>query len=281
MVRRKTKDATASQSNAESSSRPGRPSDAISVIISDDDEYEILPKRPVKRTRKTKRLRKPSLEDVEDGSGLGLQKPATTVEQHLMEQNKKSKDFIQTFKDEATKARDEARESLEQNRAHSTQRPDLVGSCSALDAEGATSRKYLPLFLQTKEMIRLCWAVVERHEAAERESLHPELVSPKEKWEKDRQKMTLLLEYGRQYGQKLAESLLSPEDMEPEELDCDAPLADEEDASGLALGMFDKTKKAVRSETWGQLAHAQMKALTSVARTLPGSKPDGQEVLEP
>jgi hypothetical protein len=129
-------------------------------------------------------------------------------------------------------------------------------------------------------MIRLCWAVVERHEAAERESLHPELVSPKEEWEKDRQKMTLLLEYGRHYGQKLAESLLSPEDKEPEP-DCDSLLADEGDAEGLAVGIFDKTKKAIQSETWGQLAHAQMKALASVARTLPGSASAGQEGLEP
>jgi hypothetical protein len=135
-----------------------------------------------------------------------------------------------------------------------------------------TSVKENPLYQQTLQMLQLCRSIIKRHQTTEKETQRPGLVPPRAEWKHDEEKMVTLLQYGRQYGEKLAEGLLGPEKVNPDEIAREAEGKASEEAENLAAGLFEKTREAARADTWGQVAHAQMKALAGVVRTLPVSK---------
>jgi len=144
-----------------------------------------------------------------------------------------------------------------------------VGGESLSGVVISTNVKENPLHQQTQQMLRLCRNILRRHQTTERESQRPGLVSPRAAWTEDEQKMVALLQCGRQYGEKLAENLLSPDETNPDNVARRSGDKGSEEAEGLVAGMFEKTKQTAVSDTWGQVAHAQMRALAGVVRTLP------------
>lgn len=79
--------------------------------IEDDDLDEFLPsKRPVKKARKAPaKPRGGGAASARGGGAVGgktKKAPAATVEQHLMEMNAKSKDFMQKFREEVVGERE-------------------------------------------------------------------------------------------------------------------------------------------------------------------------------
>lgn len=119
------------------------------------------------------------------------------------------------------------------------------------------------LHQQTQQLIRLCRSMLNCHENAEKAFQRPGLVNPQARWKQDEKKMAELLRCGRHYGEKLVEGLLSPEE--------GTPAGDIEGEEGLVAEMFEKSSRAVEEEGWGPIAQAQLKALTSIMRTVPGS----------
>ncbi|KAK3683795.1 hypothetical protein B0T22DRAFT_261160 [Podospora appendiculata] len=212
------------------------------------------------------------------GGRTNLKKPLTTVEQHLLEQNKKSRDFIQRYQEQVAGDRGKVHDALA--RFKQELRHDQAGKQEELagiykDVKGAikTSRVTKnPLFRKTRDVIRLGRAVLKRHQQAEKALRRPELALPQEAWKRDEERMKQLLQYGRQYGESLLESILSPDDEHATHAPAKASMTDTE---SLALSLFDEGKKAAAAGLWGRAAHARMEALASVVRTLHVPAPGG------
>ncbi|KAK4455704.1 hypothetical protein QBC34DRAFT_390685 [Podospora aff. communis PSN243] len=255
--------------------RPPKNKQPASTIADDDDGFEVLPKPPLpKRTRKVIPRAKQAGRNQDDRLGTGRGQKPTTVEQHLMDQNAKSKEFIQSFREDVTERQGKAHQTLKQfrrdmDKAHAGQQQELFAGANS--AVASTSLKENPLYQQTQQMLQLCRSILKRHRIAEKESQRPGLVPPRAEWKHDEEKMVALLQCGRQYGEKLAEGLLGPEKVNPEDVAREAEGRGPEESENLAAALFEKTREAAGADTWGQVAHAQMKALAGVVRTLPAS----------
>ncbi|KAK3397284.1 hypothetical protein B0T20DRAFT_441036 [Sordaria brevicollis] len=240
----------------------------------DDDDRDALEMRVANINRKRS---KPS------------KAPPATVEEYLMEQNQQAKDFLKGFKQELLESQANAQESLEKfkRELHDVQNNDeedfrkiyatlkaTVTTDKTKNPTTAGTKATNPLFTTGQQLTKLCRNILQRHQIAERDSqLHNPTV-PREIWGEDYTKMRQLLDYGRKYGEKLVEGIISPD---ANKGDSDTPSKDGEkeaedlgEPETLAVGLFDKSKKkSEETETWGRVAHAQVKALAAVVRTVP------------
>ncbi|KAK0652188.1 hypothetical protein B0T16DRAFT_387495 [Cercophora newfieldiana] len=253
-------------------SRAQKPQKAQTIPDDDDDDFEIRPKPPTKRPRKAQPRAKPTGRNQDDA--VGRPQMPTTVEQHLMDQNSKSKEFIQTFREEVTQGQEKAHKVLEQfkrnlDKAHAGQQQELfAGGGNVREVVTSTDVKENPLYQQTQHMLRLCRNILERHQTAEKESQRPGLVPPRAAWKRDEQEMVALLQYGRQYGEKLANNLVVPGAVNPTEV----TLGTEGEGQEEVAGLFEKTREVAGvDDTWGKIAQAQMMALIGAVTTLPKS----------
>ena len=85
--------------------------------------------------------------------------------------------------------------------------------------------------------------------------------------------MRQLLNYGRKYGEKLVEGIISPDgnvEDGPSTKDGEKEGEQLSEPETLAVGLFENSKKkSGETETWGRVAHAQVRALAAVVRTVP------------
>ncbi|KAK3344067.1 hypothetical protein B0T25DRAFT_556043 [Lasiosphaeria hispida] len=191
-----------------------------------------------------------------------------------MVQTSRSKAFVQKFREDTARDRKKAHEALTRHKqnldkayiAQQKQLADVFGSLkAAATATSTSSNKDNFLFRDTQLMIRQCRAVIKRHQVAEKDALEPRLTPPREAWRKDEKEMRQLLQYGLVYGGKLAEGLLSSEN--EAEVGKNGGLTE---AEGMAVDLFERSRKAAEGETWGRVAHMQVKALAGVVRALAG-----------
>ncbi|KAL2130758.1 hypothetical protein VTI74DRAFT_5976 [Chaetomium olivicolor] len=291
--KRKAKDSACT--NATSASRARSARGPKTPAGSDGTDIDVLPTRPVKRTRgATSRATKQddALDEDDFGSyGRASSKPAT-IEQHLMDQNKKSKEFIQGFKDHVAQGRDQVHDILAKLKQELTKPPTCLSANDNLPnlsltlqtaAQTLTTKDNI-LFEQTQQLLRFSRAILACHQTAERDSRTADLTSPRETWKQDEEGMRKLLEYGKVYGEKVVEGWITPS---PEDQDDESDSNNEDDeenmdeAENLARGLFEwrRKRRGLRSlvmgkgddrkgESWGVAARRQMVALVGVIRTL-------------
>lgn len=134
-----------------------------------------------------------------------------------------------------------------------------------------------PLFTKGQQLTKLCRDILQCHQITDRDSQQHKPMVPREIWEQDYQKMRQLLDYGKKYGEKLVEGIISPssdvgkgDHKTPSSIEGENGGEDLGEPETLAVGLFDKSKKkSEETETWGRVAHAQVKALAAVVRTVP------------
>ncbi|KAL2019103.1 hypothetical protein VTK56DRAFT_10054 [Thermocarpiscus australiensis] len=266
-----------------SRARSAKAAKASPATDGNDQESDFLAPRPAKRARRAPSRAAKLGEDLDDDfeyGGSRASKPAT-VEQHLMEQSKKSKEFIQGFKEQVTRGRDRVHETLEKYKqdllnSHESQKTDLEDIYTILRTAAQTlDTKDNPLFAQTQQLLRLSRAILKCHHAAERDARPrlEQLASPRETWKQDEEGMRKLLQHGRLYGEKIAERVINPEGGQEEEEE-ESSGSDKEnrgETEDLARGLFEKSRKGLerKEETWGVAARRQMVALAGLVRTLP------------
>ena len=160
--------------------------------------------------------------------------------------------------------------------AHVIHSQDLVNSrgaamTAASAAVSATSdMKENPLFQQSQEIIRLSRAIIARHRTLEKETHCRSSVPPRDTWKRDAQEMAKLVRYGKQYGERLAESFLGPDETVPT---TSTDTLGQGEMEELVGELFGKSRKSAEAQgTWGQVAHAQVRALAGVVRTLAVAK---------
>ncbi|KAL2195780.1 hypothetical protein P885DRAFT_38952 [Corynascus similis CBS 632.67] len=222
--------------------------------------------------------------------------PSATIEQYLMEQNLKSKDFIRSFKEQVVRGRQRCHDALAKLKQDLAKGPggtsndsfagiyasllQTATSAAAAQPTVAASTRDNPLFEQTQYLLRLSRAVLACHRTADRDSRAQQelLALPRETWKQDQEGMRKLLGYGKAFGEKVVEGWIMPH--------CTAGDGDgaeeggEDDAEGssevenLAKGLFEWRKKGRGmlevevDESWGVAARKQMTALVGVVRTL-------------
>ncbi|KAK3297610.1 uncharacterized protein B0H64DRAFT_392575 [Chaetomium fimeti] len=287
--KRKAKDATASPTGQPASRRRSSRTSKTSPAT-DGDESDALSARPSKRSRGAS-SRTAKQDDGGDGLGNygGSSSGPATIEQHLMGQNKKSKEFIQGFKEQVAQGRAQTQATLSRLKQNLAKPPD-AGNGNLADiyatlqtaAQTTLSTKDNPLFEQTQHLLRLSRAILDCHRTAERDSRTQELVSPREVWEQDEEGMRKLLGYGKVFGEKVVEGWITPHS----EQVCDGEGDDDGESSGedregsseaenLAKGLFEWKRKGwgllKGDESWGVAARRQMVALAGVVRTLPST----------
>ncbi|CCC07454.1 hypothetical protein SMACR_02459 [Sordaria macrospora] len=307
--KRRTSGANGRAAQTRQEQPPKRP--ALSLLDTDDTDDKKLaaPKRPVKRARKTQaEPARTSIghgqepdddeeEDEDDGGNVRQVQVANinrkrskprnaqpaTVEEYLMEQNQQAKEFLKSFKAELLESQSQAEESLaefkrELHNIQTNDEEDFRRVYATLKAATQDKTKNLkgikepnPLFTQGEQLTKICRDILQRHQLADRDSQQHKPTVPREIWAQDYQKMRQLLDYGRKYGEKMVEGIISP-DVKSD----DSPSKDGEKEGGLsepetlAVGLFDNSKKkSAETETWGRVAHAQVKALAAVVRTVP------------
>ncbi|GAB1313226.1 Ribosome assembly protein 3 [Madurella fahalii] len=272
-----------------------------------NDHYsEVLPSKPVKRARKPPFPASRPDEDHDDEFGdsgrSGAPKPAT-IEQHLMDQSRKSKDFIQSFKEQVTKGRDRAHETLSKSKQDlllsapcspspsSSQKnndlPDDLYATLASAAQTLTTDDN-PLFAQTQQLLRLSRAILQCHGRVERDVREcvaaAGLGSPRALWERDAEGMRRLLVCGREVGEKAIEGWISPAGAGEQQGEWgadsdgngDGDGDGKEEVDGLAKELFDRRERTAE-ESWGVMAKRQMVALTGVVRALDPASGSGSE----
>ncbi|KAK4038124.1 6d24efdd-47e8-48fc-a4f6-c9a3cf6d6fdb [Parachaetomium inaequale] len=290
--KRKAKDAASPTRQPGPRARSTRISKASPAT--DGNESDALPARPGKRARKTTSRPAKQDDDLDDDfggyGGRGSSKPAT-IEQHLMEQNKKSKEFIQGFKEQVAQGRAHAHSALAKLKQDLAKSHDpgndnnLADVYATLQTAAQTrSTKDNPLFEQTQQLLRLSRAILSCHQTADRDSRTQEVVSPRETWKQDEEGMRMLLGYGKVFGERVVEGWITPHDDkvgggDGEE---DGESGGEEDkeslseAENLARGLFEWRRKGGAllkgEESWGVAARRQMVALAGVVRTLPSKE---------
>ncbi|KAL2149392.1 hypothetical protein VTH82DRAFT_8043 [Thermothelomyces myriococcoides] len=148
-----------------------------------------------------------------------------TIEEHLMDQNNKSREFIQSFKDQVAGGRERTcsilaklNQDLAQSCGDSGKSIDPSLHSTILETTGAAaqsttpSTKDNPLFEQTQHLLRLSRAVLACHRAADRDSRTQQelLALPREMWKQDEDGMRKLLTYGKTFGEKVVEGWITP-----------------------------------------------------------------------
>ncbi|AEO61691.1 hypothetical protein MYCTH_2121463 [Thermothelomyces thermophilus ATCC 42464] len=216
---------------------------------------------------------------------LSRTRSPSTIEEHLMDQNDKSKEFIQGFKEQVAGVRQRTHNALAKLKQDFTQ----LETISAAAQSTTPSTKDNPLFEQTQHLLRLSRAVLACHRTADRDSrTHQELLAlPREMWKQDEEGMRKLLSYGKTFGEKAVEGWITPhctvgvgDGVGEEQSDGAVDENGEEglsEAENLARGLFEWRRRGrglsrEGEESWGVAARKQMVALAGVVRTLPSSK---------
>ncbi|EGO56566.1 hypothetical protein NEUTE1DRAFT_138685 [Neurospora tetrasperma FGSC 2508] len=306
----KRRTSAASGNAAQSKQQPPKRS-ALSLLDTDSDDKKPAPKRSVKRVRKTQTQPRTKLsshgqededadENGSDDAGGDIphvqvaninrkrskprNAPPATVEEYLMEQNQQAKEFLKGFKAELVESQTQAEESSKtfKQELHNVQTNDnekdfrkvyatLKAATSGKTKNSNELKEMNPLFTKGEKLIKICRDILQRHQIAVRDSQQDKPTVPREIWEQDHQKMRQLLDYGKDYGQKLVEGIISPDvkgdDSPTQEKEKEAGLSETET---LAIGLFDGSKKkSEETERWGRIAYAQARALAAVVKTVP------------
>ncbi|KAK3304342.1 uncharacterized protein B0T15DRAFT_536226 [Chaetomium strumarium] len=287
--KRKSQDTVSPDRPSKSRARPSRASKTSPNT--DGNDSEALPTRPAKKGRGTALRTTRQDDDRDDDFGDSARSKPTTIEQHLMDQNKKSKEFIQHFKEQVTQGRETFQETVARLKQDLLKPRDddddcLAGIHAALRASTQPfSAKDHPLFEQTQQLLRLSHAILKCHQTVEKESRTADLTSPRETWKQDKEGMRKLLEYGKVYGEKVVEGWITPTtpqngEQDPDDDDNEADDGEDSgedregmtEAENLAKGLFEWRRKGrgllKAGEGWGVAARRQMVALAGVVRTL-------------
>ncbi|KAK4142953.1 6d24efdd-47e8-48fc-a4f6-c9a3cf6d6fdb [Dichotomopilus funicola] len=254
-------------------------------LTSDDNESDVPPFKPAKRARgATSQAAKDDDDDDDDlGYGRGPAK-STTIEQHLMDQNKKSKEFISAFKSQIAEGREQTQAALAKLRRElgdpqndSSNNMAEIFTVLQTSVRTALSADDNPLFEKTQQLVSLSHAILDCHRKAERDSRKQNIQSPREIWKQDEEGMRKLLEYGKIFGEKVVEGWISPDDRggdrESQEESDNVDEGEDSEVENLAKGLFEWRRKGrglgKSDESWGGLARKQMVAMAGVVRTLP------------
>ncbi|KAL2185177.1 hypothetical protein L209DRAFT_756194 [Thermothelomyces heterothallicus CBS 203.75] len=271
--------------------------------VTDANDSDALSMRPAKRARgaASRVTKRDEDDDNLDNWGRASSKPST-IEEHLMDQNDKSKEFIQGFKEQVAGVRERTHNALAKLKQDLTQACSDNGKSTDLSlystqlettsaaAQSTTpSTKDNPLFEQTQHLLRLSRAVLACHRTADRDSRTQQelLALPREMWKQDEEGMRKLLSYGKTFGEKAVEGWITPhctvgvgDGVGEEQSDGAVDENGEEglsEAENLARGLFEWRRggrglSREGEESWGVAARKQMVALAGVVRTLPPNK---------
>lgn len=110
-----------------------------------------------------------------------------------------------------------------------------------------------------------CRSILERHEAANRQTqdFTPEV--PHDVWKQDNEQLVQLLTYGRQFGERVVQTIVSP-DHRLDELTAERNELGE--TGRAAIGLFNKTLEVQRKTTVGQTMREQFNAFADIIRTV-------------
>ncbi|KAK0705290.1 hypothetical protein B0H67DRAFT_649637 [Lasiosphaeris hirsuta] len=179
----------------------GRPAGVPKVvpptITLSDDEFQPTTKRPAKRARKPQpqpHAKQPE-EDLELRPGRAAV-PNGEAPEDTVYDRKKAHEALTWHKQNLDKA----------YVAQQKQLADFFGSFKAASAATSTSSKEAnSLFLGTRLLIRQCRAVLKRHQEVDKDVREPRQTPLREAWRKDEMETRQLLQYGLEYGKRLAE----------------------------------------------------------------------------
>lgn len=136
------------------------------------------------------------------------------------------------------------------------------------DAAAVTqpTRQSLQLFRHSTRVLDTFKAVLHSYEVAEARMLTNASNMPGGDWSRDVDDITQVLNYARQYGLQLAETaIITPQSVMKPDLDS-VKLSE---AESLAIELFEESHRGLAVETWGQVAHRQVRALARACAILP------------
>ena len=142
--------------------------------------------------------------------------------------------------------------------------------CQAAAAEeekrvgGWKNRLNHPLFRAGQEIFTNCHNIVECHEQAVQKAPPSDASHPGDKWEADNSAVQEVISYGRLYGEKLVDCVITL-DSDLEILKVNRDLLPE--TGNMAIDLYKKSSKAVGKETWGRTAEAQLNAVAAIVKT--------------
>ncbi|KAK3387140.1 hypothetical protein B0H63DRAFT_541335 [Podospora didyma] len=238
-------------------------------------EREDAQGKPTKRAR-TAQLpaakKKGSHEKDDSHKGTCQPQKPVTVEGHLAELTKKSKEFMHDYKDRLAEEEEDFHEAMAKCKQDLRELPDVHREKMApIRSELETKAKRIEekaVLEKSKKVIQISHQMLKHHEAIDKESQRYTVDMPGDVWKQDEHHLNLLLGYGKKHGQKLVEAIINPAaDKYPAVFSQTSTGMNE--VEDIALGLFENSRKATGIETWGKVARAQLKALVGVAKTLP------------
>jgi hypothetical protein len=130
------------------------------------------------------------------------------------------------------------------------------GSNSSLLPTGAKPA----LLQQTETVIKISHDILSVYDKVGKKCGSRKLEFPTQLWKQDEKDMKDLLENGKNYGNNLIETLIVPAE------NVNLPSTEH---GNVGIELFGGSRRSLECETWGQAAHAQVKALTAMLATLP------------
>ena len=121
-----------------------------------------------------------------------------------------------------------------------------------------------PLFRAGQEIFTNCYNILDCHEQTVQKSSSTEASHPGDKWEADNSAVQEVISYGRLYGEKLVDCVITL-DSDLEVLKVNQDLLPE--TGNMAIDLYKKSSKAVGKETWGRTAEAQLNAVATLIKT--------------
>ncbi|KAK4462430.1 hypothetical protein QBC42DRAFT_326921 [Cladorrhinum samala] len=213
--------------------------------------------------------------------------PPTTIEQSLLKQNKRSKQYLQEFKKKLLNSQDEAQKSLVAARQDLAQpqpasRHDLIAEIRGVLQPMLMPNNRNPVADQVQKILDLGHTMLNAHRTMEKVTRQPHLINIIKGWEQDRKMMEKLLFYGKKEGIRIVDRIIDPY---PERTNAQRQssrggvqggreMTAEEEA--LAFVMYSTLKKDKEAKpAWGVAARKQLEALIQAVNTLP--VPPGNE----
>ncbi|KAK3946085.1 hypothetical protein QBC46DRAFT_414789 [Diplogelasinospora grovesii] len=246
------------------------------AYVSDQSDSEFEPlKRPTKKAR-LRKLRAHCVEVLEEDDEEPVRGgTASTVEEALMMENEKTKRFLRSHKKQVTLKTSKTQAALAQcreflDKVHTNETQELAKKVYDLsDPEAAKipadDMKRYPLFEHTQQVHRISRRILKRHQDADTESHGCKISLPRDTWKEEEQTIKELMGGCREYGEKLAESILVP-GAQPVTLEGYSA-----ETSRMAVRIFNNIRQAFKERTWGDTIHGQLKDATRIidaAKTL-------------
>lgn len=128
-----------------------------------------------------------------------------------------------------------------------------------------------PLYQMTEKIFGISQAIMERHRALEKvvSEQAEKLTTPREEWTRDREHVKQVIEYGRKYGKKLVKNMVRIDGEYRDDSDEEDQGRESTQVEEIGRGIFKRSVKAVAKRgSWGQIAHAQVTALSDAVRVI-------------